>query len=648
MKKYLLILSMLLLSAAAFAQGEAVELVEVTPEAGSVYSFSEESVVFRFDRAVEVAEASIVTPGGEVPVEESFSSDAFYHLYYCMVSGQLKQMANDGKLKAGDTFSVRLKGVCDAADKDVLLGKDGTLTVEYTLAALPAKLVSISPEDGSKLKSYYAPGDKDAQVVVTFDSPLSSCAQVQYSYGDMESGTLKRVDVPFTLDKERIIVDFGGIQLDKVSLEGATAISLRVGPVKAENGELVEGNAQGAPGYVIVGYDIAQEAVSSVYGGFDGGDIDGECVEGWVSAPVKFDGVRFAFNLHGVSTVVELPAGFVKVVPAPEAGYPDAIALTVPVADFNFDAGLVTVSLVNAKDADGHAVKVESPYTSKGRSAERGVCLSVSPAPGDLAGAPEEFVFVFNDFVTVESAVMNFEGEEDVDVLGQCVAENNVVTIATLRGRKPSGSFGLMLKVKDGQGRYVTFGETADEVNVQYRVLQNVYGCSAIAPAEGSVESLETFVLAFANPADPNDFVGGFDTAKTPALLDANGETVATGTMELTDGSDWENCHLTLDKPVTATGVYTLVIPEATVFNSMYSDMNEDFGVSYGAIYNPELRFTFTIGAVGIASAPATGTGQVSVYDLRGVPVAKGHAGSVAGKLAPGIYIVNGKKTYVK
>ena len=48
-----------------------------------------------------------------------------------------------------------------------------------------------------------------------------------------------------------------------------------------------------------------------------------------------------------------------------------------------------------------------------------------------------------------------------------------------------------------------------------------------------------------------------------------------------------------------------MTIPEGTVYNSLYDDMAEDFGVSLGAIYNPELTYTYTILASGIDSVMA-------------------------------------------
>lgn len=635
----------MLLPAIVFAQ-DAVELREILPEPGRAYSVNEESVTFRFDRAVDVDEATLVLPDCEVPVEDSFFTYGFYPMYYCRIAEQIKQLAADGKLKAGDEFTVRLKGVRDANDENVILGEDGTASATYTLAALPSKLVSVSPENGSMLKSYYAPGDEAGRVVITFDSPLASCSQARYSFGNPEEGTMQRLSVPFSVENERVIVDFSGIRLDAASLDGYTDITLSVGPMTGGNGELVESNVQGSPGYVVLNYSIVQEEVSAVYGGFDSGDIDGESIEGWVSDAITFEKVRFAYTWQGVPFVVEFPASHVQVSAAPEDGYPNAVALTVPVSDLNIDAGTVSVSLVGAEDGRGNAVAVEGSYQSKGRKAAQGVCLGVSPAEGDLLESPEQFVLVFNDLVTVESAVLTVGGAS-MDMTGQCTVENNTVTLASLRGRQLQGEFSLTLKVKDCEDRYITYGTTADEVNVLYRVAQPMFECTAITPEESQVESLGSFKLTFFNEADANDFVGGFDPSKTAALLDGTGAEVATGTFDFSDGDDWECCVLTLDKTVTTAGEYTLVVPEGAVYNSAYSDMDEDFGASYGAIYNPELRFTFRIGTTGIAPGTVA-DGEILVYNLQGVLVARGRTSAVMGQLQPGIYVVNGKKIYVK
>ena len=99
-----------------------------------------------------------------------------------------------------------------------------------------------------------------------------------------------------------------------------------------------------------------------------------------------------------------------------------------------------------------------------------------------------------------------------------------------------------------------------------------------------------------------------------------------------------QNVLITLDNEVTTAGTYTLVIPE----KSFSPDFNYD-------VYNPELRYTYTVtGTVGINGVKVNADGTVKVYTIDGVFVGEGKAADVLGKLAKGIYIVNGTKVAVK
>lgn len=644
MKKYLLSLFVLLAGAGASAQ-ESIELIEVLPEPGSVYSISTENVTFRFDRAVTVESASIETMAGVFAIENGFNSDAFYHLYYCPISAQVKGLLQDGKLHAGENFVVRLSGVKDAADASVQFGSDGVVSATFVAAGLPVKYVGVVPADRSVLKPYYAPGDEAAKVVVSFDGEVSTCDRACFRYGNPDEGFMRRTDLPYAIEGTDIVLDFGGLKLDEESLGGYTDIVLVVGPVRSPDGELIEGNVQGAPGSVMLNYSIEQETASAVYGGFDGGDIDGDRIEGWVSAGLTFDFVRFAFTLGGQPATVDLPAASAKVEAAPEEGFPDAVQLTVPVDGFNFDAGTVAVSLVNARDEAGKSLTVEGLYLSKGRTADRSRCLSIDPAPGELQESPTQFRFFFNVAVELENAVMTL-GDDAMDVTDACEADNNVVTVTTRREQTFRGTFRLTLKVKDPAGAYVAYGEEDGAVSAAYTLSQHTYGCVGITPAEGPVESLKDFELMFANPADPNDFLGGFDPEKKVLLLDGDGGTVTTG--EPGEGDPWAgSVVLSLEEEVTAPGTYTLVVPAATVFNSAYDDTAADYGLQWGAVCNPELRFVYTIGAAGVASVSAA-AGPVEVYGLDGVLVAKGEAGKVLPRLPRGLYVAGGRKVYVK
>jgi len=644
MKKYLLTLLALVLGLGARGQ-EAIELINVSPDAGSAYSINMENITFRFDRAVTVEAAGIETAAGTFAIENGFNSDAFYHLYYCPIAELVKGLLQNGQLKAGERFTVRLDGVKDAADPSVQFGTDGTVSVSFVAAALPVRYLGAVPADNSVLKSYYAPGDDAAKVVLSFDGEVSTCDKACFRYGDLDDGFMRTVDVPYTIEGERLVVDLGGVKLDKASLNDYTAILLIVGPIRSADGELVESNVQGAPGSVMLNYDIEQETASPVYGGFDSGDIDGASIEGWVSAGVAFDFVRFAFTLGGQPAAVDLPADRVRTEAAPEEGYPDAVTLTVPLDGFGFDAGTVAVSLVNATDAEGKALTIEGTYTSKGRAADRSLCLAIDPAPGELVASPSQFRFAFNVPATVEKAEMRLGGDV-LDVTDVCTVENNVVTVMTRRDQTFQGNFSLVLKVKDPDGAYITYGETPDEVRAGYGVSQYTYGCVAITPAAGAVKSLKEFGMEFANPADPNDFLGGFNPENKATLLDAEGRTVTTGSFR--EGENWTGqVVLTLEKEITDAGVYTLVVPAATVFNSLYDGNVADYGLQWGAVCNPELRFVYTLGSTGVGTVQAADE-AVEVYDLRGVLVAKGKASEVLPRLPRGLYVAGGRKVSVK
>jgi hypothetical protein len=126
----------------------------------------------------------------------------------------------------------------------------------------------------------------------------------------------------------------------------------------------------------------------------------------------------------------------------------------------------------------------------------------------------------------------------------------------------------------------------------------NLFECTKITPAEGEVTELESFILEFNYEASAWGFsaVGGFDPSKEFVLKNEAGDVVAKSSIDYTDPEYYTpEATITLDKKVTEAGVYTLVVPEGTVYNEGYYPVEADFGVSMGAVYNPELSFTYTV-----------------------------------------------------
>ena len=225
------------------------------------------------------------------------------------------------------------------------------------------------------------------------------------------------------------------------------------------------------------------------------------------------------------------------------------------------------------------------------------------PANGALESAPAQIVLTFNQDITAASMAALVVGMGqfiDIDP-SQVALEGRVVTV-NIPVEKLSGldSFGLSLRVDDANGEAITYGDMMGFVTINYDLVgtPNTYQCTQVTPAAGEVKELREFVLKF---VDENAFggdgvIGGVDPSKEIQVFDEFFTMVATGTISV----DYENfaseAKVTLNKPILADGLYSLVIPEGTFYNGSFNPDEEDFGVAnFGAIYNPETTFDYVV-----------------------------------------------------
>ena len=152
-----------------------------------------------------------------------------------------------------------------------------------------------------------------------------------------------------------------------------------------------------------------------------------------------------------------------------------------------------------------------------------------------------------------------------------------------------------------------TIGSEEPEVPEVPEEPYNTFVPTKITPAEGLVESLKEIVLDFG----PNDYPGtnGLDMNSTFNLTNAAGDVVATGKLSY---SGYTAAAVTLDKEIVEPGVYTIIIPEGSIWNSKVSG-TADKGVSNGARCNPTLELTYEIKAATsvVAVDPACGHYEV-------------------------------------
>lgn len=209
----------------------------------------------------------------------------------------------------------------------------------------------------------------------------------------------------------------------------------------------------------------------------------------------------------------------------------------------------------------------------------------------------------------------------------------------------------IRMNVVDVKGMYVTYAfdpdyEYEDAVILEYTapVKADLYKMVSSDPAEGEVAKLDVINVAFEDAYQMA--VGGFDPSKEVVVLNAAGDVVTKAAMEIVFGEEeygWipptNVVKFTLETPVTEPGVYTFVIPAGTVYNEMFYPESEDFGVEWGALYNPEVRLTYTVVANADGIENLTVNGKAEIYSLDGRKVKNP---------TKGIYLINGKKVVVK
>ena len=299
---------------------------------------------------------------------------------------------------------------------------------------------------------------------------------------------------------------------------------------------------------------------------------------------------------------------------------------------------------------------------------EAATVTEVTPVPGHYEEIPADIAVTFSkEIATVNYLILR---NENTGMRGYYFAEDEY----KVEGNKLSFSLPadmiefapsatVQIQVMDKDGFPVTYAASEDDMAEGYVMLvytapvhADIFTATKVDPKEGEVTELSVFNVTFESlkSSEGMSYVGGFDESKVVEVLDAEGNQVATAEMEVVNSvyrEEYEGevyefeypssvAKFTLNKTITEPGTYTFVIPEATVFNEGYYPDSEDFGIGWGALYNPEVRLVYTIKDASAISGVEVEAANGKVYNLQGV--------RVGNKLQKGVYIVNGKKVYVK
>lgn len=281
---------------------------------------------------------------------------------------------------------------------------------------------------------------------------------------------------------------------------------------------------------------------------------------------------------------------------------------------------------------------------------------SVDPECGFYEVLPSEVTLTFDN--AVQAVEYGMIKTQLTGFRGYMMTENDYVIDGNKLTVKVPAEFlvdqslvQIRMNVVDANGMYVTYAfdpdyEVEDAVILEYTapVKADLYKMVSSDPAEGEVAKLDVINVAFADAFE--SVAGGFDPSKEVVVLNADGEVVTKAAMEIVYGEEeygWvpptNVVKFTLETPVTEAGNYTFLIPAGTVYNEMFYPEAEDFGVEWGAVYNPEVRIAYTVVANPDGIENLTVNGKTEIYSLDGRKVKNP---------TKGIYLINGKKVVVK
>ncbi len=239
------------------------------------------------------------------------------------------------------------------------------------------------------------------------------------------------------------------------------------------------------------------------------------------------------------------------------------------------------------------------------------------------------------DTKVIVHAVSSFRYEEiegaEVTVQRDSISNRKLIfTIGNKEAFTKDGQYSLSIE------EVVAEDGTVDDVEATFMVTgiepevpQNTFIYSSVTPNE-TTPTAELSYITITYPA----IVGFVKNDEVLDVLDADSNVVAQATIDF--GMEWEDVAITLINPINENGVYTITIPEGTIYDENAIMEDDDTWDVSDCIYNPE----FTIKVLVDTS---TGIKKVEVVNEKS-RIFTLDGKKVNNTLKKGVYIVNGKK----
>ncbi len=358
-----------------FSMGDKITITPtlVTPATGSTFSMSEGgNISVTFNRAVITGSAEVLAGTKTTSV----STAAWGSFLSIDVKNAVMDFMEDGTLKPGSEFTVRIHDVRAAADETVLYGTDGTLDLKYVCGSMPVKMTASSGVEGVKFLSYWMKGDPAGKLSFTFNGNLLPADAeglqpvLSLTYGNVEgeAGSFYTEEIPYVIEGNVLTADLSGKlrRPQDMVTDGQTYEKMLVKLIGVRD---AEGNYVYSPGMGTLGsftYDMDYEEVKadvvSEFVPASGQSLEGvKEIEIWITDYEKlhYKGILFSFGSDEIDDIVVTDYKAVA-----DTEFEGAYILTVPVPAEAAACENVTVSLHELQSADGldHSATLTATY----------------------------------------------------------------------------------------------------------------------------------------------------------------------------------------------------------------------------------------------------------------------------------------------
>lgn len=363
-----------------------VTLNRTIPESGAIYStsVSEGNVNFFFNLPIQANAVSVnlILPNGEKEVVTDIRAEKDYTtsgtILTVLLANTYQSLMNAGSIKEGETFKIAVENVYEEGKP----ANSAQEEISVTLKAAPQAVEYIGASKEETINSYYIVGDKEGLITLSFTGEITTEAtSATLHYGDREAGTYKEMSIPFEINGNEVTINLQGIPLNKSALNEQTVINIVLSGLKDKHGYYIIGNAIGSPGSISLTYNITEIEVN-IFSEFmpKSGNIDSvNEVEIWIAEGhyLLFDGVQLTYQKENETQTLLLSKEELRIETDP---YSDKDLLVyVPLENVYFDAGEVTIELLNALAINGNRPVIKATYTSEGKTDPNGIDTIVAP-----------------------------------------------------------------------------------------------------------------------------------------------------------------------------------------------------------------------------------------------------------------------------